>query len=62
MHAETDDRPSFPETKGKSLEEMDAVFGDQEIPHALETKQAHNLKGSSSSHEEKGEIRQSERV
>ncbi|KAJ7253499.1 general substrate transporter [Mycena rebaudengoi] len=33
----------FPETKGKSLEEMDAVFGDQVIPHALETKQVHNL-------------------
>jgi len=24
----------FPETKGKTLEEMDAVFGDQAIPHA----------------------------
>jgi len=33
----------FPETKGKSLEEMDAVFGDQVIPHALETKQVHNI-------------------
>ncbi|KAJ7157587.1 general substrate transporter [Mycena crocata] len=33
----------FPETKGKSLEEMDAVFGDQVIPHALETKQVHNV-------------------
>ncbi|KAJ6561696.1 general substrate transporter [Mycena capillaripes] len=33
----------FPETKGKSLEEMDAVFGDQVIPHALETKQIHNI-------------------
>ncbi|KAJ6459470.1 general substrate transporter [Mycena vitilis] len=33
----------FPETKGKSLEEMDAVFGDQVIPHALETKQIHNM-------------------
>jgi len=33
----------FPETKGKSLEEMDAVFGDQVIPHALETKQMHNV-------------------
>ncbi|KAJ6620013.1 general substrate transporter [Mycena sp. CBHHK59/15] len=33
----------FPETKGKSLEEMDAVFGDQVIPHALETKQTHNV-------------------
>ncbi|KAF7331345.1 General substrate transporter [Mycena kentingensis (nom. inval.)] len=33
----------FPETKGKSLEEMDVVFGDQVIPHALETKQVHNV-------------------
>ncbi|KAK7006233.1 putative MFS sugar transporter [Favolaschia claudopus] len=33
----------FPETKGKTLEEMDAVFGDQVIPHALETKQVHNV-------------------
>ncbi|KAJ7447131.1 general substrate transporter [Mycena galericulata] len=33
----------FPETKGKSLEEMDAVFGDQVIPHALETKQMNNV-------------------
>ncbi|KAG8817747.1 hypothetical protein FRC17_011118, partial [Serendipita sp. 399] len=33
----------FPETKGKSLEEMDEVFGDQAIPHALETKAAHNI-------------------
>ncbi|KAJ7472655.1 general substrate transporter [Mycena latifolia] len=33
----------FPETKGKSLEEMDAVFGDQVIPHALETKKMHNI-------------------
>ncbi|KAJ7067446.1 general substrate transporter [Mycena amicta] len=33
----------FPETKGKSLEEMDAVFGDQAIPHALETKQIQNV-------------------
>ncbi|KAJ7662981.1 general substrate transporter [Mycena rosella] len=33
----------FPETKGKSLEEMDVVFGDQVIPHALETKKMHNV-------------------
>lgn len=26
----------FPETKGKSLEQMDEVFGDQLVPHALE--------------------------
>jgi sugar porter (SP) family MFS transporter len=26
----------FPETKGKTLEEMDEVFGDQVIPHALD--------------------------
>ena len=26
----------FPETKGKSLEQMDEVFGDQIIPHALQ--------------------------
>ncbi|CAG7850836.1 High-affinity glucose transporter [Serendipita indica DSM 11827] len=52
----------FPETKGKSLEEMDAVFGDQEIPHALETNKAHNLKESSSSQEEKGEYKQEERA
>jgi len=38
----------FPETKGKTLEEMDAIFGDQVIPHALEQKhpEAHE-KGSS---------------
>jgi len=35
----------FPETKGKSLEEMDAVFGDQIIPHALETKKLNNIDG-----------------
>ena len=34
----------FPETKGKSLEEMDAVFGDQVIPHALATGQTQNVK------------------
>ncbi|KAJ7865182.1 hypothetical protein B0H14DRAFT_2734784 [Mycena olivaceomarginata] len=33
----------FPETKGKTLEEMDAVFGDQVIPHALETKRTNNI-------------------
>ncbi|KAJ7224848.1 general substrate transporter [Mycena haematopus] len=33
----------FPETKGKTLEEMDEVFGDQVIPHALETKQINNV-------------------
>jgi len=33
----------FPETKGKSLEEMDEVFGDQVIPHALETKKVTNV-------------------
>ncbi|KAI0156261.1 general substrate transporter [Pestalotiopsis sp. NC0098] len=26
----------YPETKGRTLEQMDAVFGDQLIPHALE--------------------------
>lgn len=26
----------FPETKGKSLEQMDEVFGDQMVPHALD--------------------------
>lgn len=26
----------YPETKGKSLEQMDEVFGDQMIPHALD--------------------------
>lgn len=67
---------SFPETKGKSLEEMvdlflsvagkrtltcpeDAVFGDQEIPHALETKDAYNIRDDDSSENEKvTEIRQ----
>lgn len=37
--------PSFPETKGKTLEEMDAVFGDQVIDHALETGHTHNVAG-----------------
>jgi hypothetical protein len=45
---------SFPETKGKSLEEMDAVFGDQAIPHALETKEVHNVKDDRSSDEKVG--------
>lgn len=44
----------FPETKGKSLEEMDAVFGDQAIPHALETKEVHNVKDDRSSDEKVG--------
>ncbi|CUA70978.1 High-affinity glucose transporter [Kluyveromyces lactis NRRL Y-1140] [Rhizoctonia solani] len=35
----------FPETKGKSLEEMDAVFGDQVIEHALQTGHTHNVPG-----------------
>ncbi|QRW15934.1 Sugar (and other) transporter [Rhizoctonia solani] len=35
----------FPETKGKTLEEMDAVFGDQAIGHALETGRTHNVSG-----------------
>lgn len=26
----------FPETKGKTLEQMDQLFGDQLIPHALQ--------------------------
>lgn len=26
----------FPETKGRTLEQMDVVFGDQLVPHALE--------------------------
>lgn len=26
----------FPETKGRTLEQMDALFGDQLVPHALE--------------------------
>lgn len=26
----------YPETKGRTLEQMDALFGDQLIPHALE--------------------------
>ncbi|QRV72672.1 Sugar (and other) transporter [Ceratobasidium sp. AG-Ba] len=48
----------FPETKGKTLEEMDAVFGDQVIDHALETGRTNNvpaldLKGGSDEHMEK---------
>ncbi|KAG8745574.1 hypothetical protein FRC10_007752 [Ceratobasidium sp. 414] len=35
----------FPETKGKTLEEMDAVFGDQVIDHALETGHTRNVAG-----------------
>ncbi|KAJ7767239.1 general substrate transporter [Mycena metata] len=46
----------FPETKGKSLEEMDAVFGDQVIPHALETKQVHNIGGSGDEDEKKSRV------
>ncbi|KAG9102692.1 hypothetical protein FRC06_001439 [Ceratobasidium sp. 370] len=48
----------FPETKGKTLEEMDAVFGDQVIDHALETGHTRNVsgldsKGNSDEHVEK---------
>lgn len=48
----------FPETKGKTLEEMDAVFGDQVIDHALETGRPNNAsgvdsKGESDDHVEK---------
>jgi hypothetical protein len=28
----------FPETKGKTLEQMDQLFGDQIVPHALQDK------------------------
>lgn len=30
----------YPETKGKSLEQMDMLFGDQLVPHALEDPEA----------------------
>jgi hypothetical protein len=30
----------FPETKGKTLEQMDQLFGDQVVPHALQDKEA----------------------
>jgi putative flippase GtrA len=30
----------FPETKGKTLEQMDQLFGDQIVPHALQDKNA----------------------
>jgi len=43
-------------TKGKSLEEMDEVFGDQHIPHALETRKTQNISHESDhSSEDKGE-------
>ena len=45
----------FPETKGKSLEEMDAVFGDQVIPHALETGKTTNV-GEKTSSDEKVDV------
>jgi hypothetical protein len=30
----------FPETKGKTLEQMDQLFGDQVVPHALQEPEA----------------------
>lgn len=42
--------PSFPETKGKSLEEMDTIFGDQAILHAFEI-EVHDLEDDRSSAE-----------
>jgi hypothetical protein len=36
---------SFPETEGKTLDEMDAVLGDQVIDHALEAGHTHNVPG-----------------
>lgn len=30
----------FPETKGKTLEQMDELFGDQVVPHALQDPEA----------------------
>ncbi|KFZ09049.1 hypothetical protein V502_08982 [Pseudogymnoascus sp. VKM F-4520 (FW-2644)] len=50
----------FPETKGKTLEQMDTIFGDQLVPHALEGPDAadaamklfHEKHAASTDHEE----------
>jgi MFS family permease len=41
----------FPETKGKTLEQMDELFGDQLVPHALkDPKGAETVMGEKSDH------------
>ncbi|KAG8700513.1 hypothetical protein FRC08_004657 [Ceratobasidium sp. 394] len=41
----------FPETKGKTLEEMDELFGDQVIDHALDAKRPQMSERMSSTHD-----------
>jgi len=52
----------FPETTGRTLEEIDAVFGDQKIDHALDPRDRPQIEGdhekgqiSNASHEEIGQ-------
>lgn len=47
----------YPETQGKSLEQMDELFGDQMVPHALDDPAAaEKLHGEGSLHEVEGTV------
>lgn len=46
----------YPETQGKSLEQMDELFGDQMVPHALDDPDAaEKMHGNGSLHEVEGD-------
>ncbi|KAF8607787.1 general substrate transporter [Ceratobasidium sp. AG-I] len=44
----------FPETKGKTLEEMDELFGDQVIDHTLDSKRPNMTERMSGGHDDNG--------
>jgi hypothetical protein len=47
----------YPETQGKSLEQMDELFGDQMVPHALDDPAAaEKMHGNGSLHEVEGDV------
>jgi hypothetical protein len=47
----------YPETRGKSLEQMDELFGDQMVPHALDDPDgAEKMHGNGSLHEVEGTV------
>lgn len=47
----------YPETQGKSLEQMDELFGDQMVPHALDDPAAaEKMHGDGSLHEVEGTV------
>jgi hypothetical protein len=47
----------YPETQGKSLEQMDELFGDQMVPHALDDPAAaEKMHGNASLHEVEGAV------